>query len=588
MTLGSLNVPPSSTPYSPEALAVWRLRRPPPGAAAALAAGGRFPFPLADLLAARGCVDASSASAFLSRGMDACHEPLLLSGMAVAVARLTEAWRRREKVAVFGDYDVDGVTGTVLLVKLFTLLGLPHEAYIPDRSREGYGPNVGALRALKRRGASVVVTVDCGIASLAEALEARSLGLDLIITDHHLPGPALPEALAVVNPQCSPDYPYPMLGGVGVAYKLAQALLRSLDHPQTGNFLDHMLELVALGTVCDVAPLDGENRVLVAAGLARLRQGRWLGLRSLASVCGVDLKEADSGMLGFQLGPRLNAGGRIGDAMLGVRLLLSKDADESRGMAAGLDAANRERRSLEKRVVDEAVSQAAAKMAAGARSLVLWDPSWHPGVVGLAASRLLERFQVPSFVFAVDGDSAKGSGRSRRPFNLVEALSACAPHLIKFGGHEVAAGATASVGALPAFAEAFARRAASLSDDDLRRVIDVDLSVRLKDIEAGWMGRLEALEPHGSRNPRPCFLARGLTLGPRTRAVGEEGAHLKLELSQSGASFQGIAFKQGSRFEALRSAASVDAVFHLSWNVWNGARSMQLDVRDIRPSEERP
>jgi|SRR5665213_3052855 len=586
MISGSSSVPPLSTPLSPETAALWRLRQAPQGAEAALAAGGRFSYLLRRLLARRGFTSSADAENFVLSALSGAHSPLLLSGMDKAVERLVLAWRRGEKVAVFGDYDVDGVTSTVLLVKLFTLLGIAHEAYIPDRSREGYGPNAAAFRALKGRGAAVVVTVDCGITAVDEAREARALGLDVIITDHHLPGPDLPDALAVVNPQTSPAYPYAMLGGVGVAYKLAQALLQALDHPHAEKFLDHMLELVALGTICDVAPLDGENRLLVRAGLGRLRQGRWLGLRSLAEACQVDLRQADAGMVGFQLGPRLNAGGRIGDAMLGVRLLLSKEPARSRALALELESANRLRKNLEKRVVDEAMQAAQPLIEKGARSLVLWNPAWHSGVVGLAASRLLERYQVPAFVFAVDGETAKGSGRSRRPFNLVEALRACSAHVLKSGGHEVAAGATLIVSALPAFAEAFSRQAQGLTDEDRRRVIDVDLQIKLSDIENDWMSDLESFEPHGSKNPRPLFLARGLTMGTGTRAVGEGGAHLKLELSQAGASFSGIAFKQGGRLEGLRGAKSVEAVFHLGWNRWNGVRSIQLEVRDLRPTQE--
>jgi single-stranded-DNA-specific exonuclease len=563
--------------------AEWRLRAAPPGAEAALAPAAAFGPLLRRLLAVRGFGDPQSAEAYLAASLRQCHDPLLLSGMDAAVRRLAEAWRAGEKVAVLGDYDVDGVTSTVLLLKLFTLLGLPHEAYIPDRVREGYGPNPAALRALKEGGARVVVTVDCGITALPEALEARALGLDLIITDHHLPGAGLPLALAVVNPQCSPDYPYAMLGGVGVAYKLAQALLQHLDHPRRAEFLDHMLELVALGTICDVAPLDGENRALVREGLQRLRQGRWLGLRSLAQASGLDLKEADAKAVGFQLGPRLNAGGRIGDAMLGVRLLMGKDPAESRALAASLDAENRRRRGLEQEALDQAMVRAEERLAAGARGLVLWDAAWHPGVVGLVASRLLERFNAPAFVFSVDGDRAKGSGRSRRPFNLVQALGACSAHLLKFGGHAVAAGASAERAALPAFAEAFEAQAAALGDAERRRVIDVDLEIRLRDIEDSWMDQLQAMEPFGMRNPRPLFLARGLRLGAASRAVGDGGAHLKLDLSQGGAAMAGIAFRQGPRLEALRAAQAVDAVFHLGWNVWQGSKSIQLDVLALRP-----
>ena len=573
-----------STPSSLEPAALWRLRAAPEGAEAALAASGRFAPLTRRLLAARGIADAASAAAFLDPAEGLRHAPGLLPGMEAAVARLAEAWRRGEKVAVFGDYDVDGVTSTVLLAKLFGLLKLTHELYLPDRIREGYGPNVPALQALRDRGASVVVTVDCGTGSVAEAAAARAMGLDLIITDHHLPSGPLPAALALVNPQAAPGYPYAMLGGVGVAYKLAQALLEALDHPRREEFLDHMLELVALGTVCDVAPLDGENRSLVRDGLQRLRRGRWLGLRCLAEAAGVDLAAADAGTLGYALGPRLNAGGRVGDAMLGVRLLLGKDGAECRALAGRLDAANRERQALEKGVVEQALRAAEAPLARGAQGLVLWDEAWHPGVVGLAASRLLERFGRPVFVFGVAAGLAKGSGRARRPFNLVQALGACAPLLLKHGGHAAAAGATADPARLPEFAEAFAAQAAPLEPADLRPTLDIDLEARLDEVSPAWMDELRAFEPHGARNPRPLFIARGLRLGRGTRAVGAEGAHLKLTLDQGRASLGGIAFRQGARLGELGQAGPLDAAFHLSWNTYNGTRSIQLDVRDLRSS----
>jgi single-stranded-DNA-specific exonuclease len=478
---------------------------------------------------------------------------------------------------------VDGVTSTVLLMKLFGLLGLPCEAYIPDRLQEGYGPNAPALAGLKRRGAAVVVTVDCGVSAVAEAAAAKALGLDLIITDHHLPGPQLPDALALVNPKTSPDYPYDMLGGVGVAYKLAQALLERLQHPRRQDFLDHMLELVALGTICDVAPLDGENRALVKAGLDRLRQGRWLGLRSLALAAKVELKEADAGAVGFYLGPRLNAGGRIGDAMAGVRLLLSKDGAESRALAAQLDAANVERQALEKAVLDQALPLAAAAVARGDKALVLWSDEWPPGVVGLAASRLLERFGRPTFVFGIRDGVGKGSARSRRPFHLVQALEACAAQLQKFGGHEVAAGATARADDLPAFAEAFRAQAAALSEDDLRPLIEADLELGLEGLDAELMGQLAALEPHGMKNARPLFWAKRLRLGPGTKRVGADASHLKLDLLQGQQRMGGIAFRLGPLLEGLAPGTELEALFHLSWNEWNGRKSIQLDVKDLRP-----
>lgn len=573
------------TPSFPDALRPrWGLRQAPAGAEAALRQSGLFSGRLCQMLAVRGYVDPQAAAAFLQAGPSQLHDPLLLSGMGAAVDRLEWAYRQGEKVAVFGDYDVDGVTSTVLLLKLFALLGLACEAWIPDRLKEGYGPNVPALVGLQQRGAKVVVTVDCGVSAVAEAQGALDLGLDLIITDHHLAGETLPPALALVNPKTSPAYPYDMLGGVGVAYKLAQALLERLQHPRRADFLDHMLELVALGTICDVAPLEGENRALVKAGLERLRQGRWLGLRSLAQAAGVDLREADAGMVGFYLGPRLNAGGRIGDAMAGVRLLLSKDPAQCRDLAAQLDAANRERQGLEKAVLEEALPMAAEAVERGDKALVLWSQDWHPGVVGLAASRLLERFGRPVFVFGLRDGVAKGSARCRRPFHLVRALEACAPHLQKFGGHEVAAGATARPQDLPAFAEAFRAQALGLSEDDLRLLIEADLELAFDEVDSELMGQLAGLEPHGMKNPRPLFLARGLSLGPGSKRVGADGAHLKLDLVQGRDRMGGIAFRQGPRLEELAGAGRLDALFSLGWNEWNGRRDIQLEVKDLRPA----
>ena len=564
----------------------WRLRPHDAGVARQLASEGGWPDLTAQLLAVRGYEDVAAAQRFLAADIAAVHPALRLSGMRAAVERLQQAVALRQKVAVLGDYDVDGITSTTLLLKLFQLLGLPCEAYIPDRLKEGYGPSSAALEHLHKAGAQVVVTVDCGISSVNEALTAKAIGLDLIITDHHVAGPVLPEALAVVNPKTSPDYPYSMLGGVGVAYKLAQALLTALEHPRKDEFLDHMLELVALGTICDVAPLDDENRALVKAGLQRMRQGRWMGLRSLAAAAAVDLASAAAGQVGFYLGPRLNAGGRIGDAFLGVRLLMSKDLEESKRLAESLNAENKERQSLEKKALEKALVMAEAELEGGAKSLVLWSDEWHPGVVGLVASRLLERFQRPVFAFAIADGIAKGSGRSRRPFNLVEALQGFPALMKKFGGHEFAAGATVDPAQLPAFKEALAARAAGLTEEDLRPQLDIDLVARFSALDARAMGQIEALEPFGMKNPRPVFASYGVRMLPGSRPVGGNGEHLKLDLEQGGTRLGGIAFRLGGRFEELRRAPKLDAAFSLGWNEWQGTKSLQLEVKDLRPSEE--
>lgn len=515
--------------------------------------------------------------------LDQAHDPGLLWGMDKAVERLVRAYRQGEGIGVLGDYDVDGVTSTVLLVKLFGLLKLRVQWHIPDRLKDGYGPNAGALETLRSAGCAVVVTVDCGISALAEAEAAKAMGLDLIITDHHVPGPHLPAALAVVNPKTSPDYPYDMLGGVGVAFKLAQALLTALDHPQRAEFLDYMLEMVALGTICDVAPLDGENRALVREGLTRLRQGRWMGVRSLAQVAGVKVDAIDAGAVGFNLGPRLNAGGRVGDAGLGVRLLLSKDAEECRDLAGRLDGLNRQRQDLEKAVLVEASLQADEQLAAGASALVLWSEHWHPGVVGLAASRLLEKHQRPVFVFGVRDGIGKGSARARKPFNLVRALEGCAQHLKKFGGHEVAAGATCALESLPAFRAAFLKEAAVLTDEDRKVLLNADLELPLAEATETSLNLLAAFEPHGMKNPKPLFLARGLRL-VNAKRMGADNSHLRLTLGQGSSEVQAVAWRQGPRLDALQAAGPLDALYHLGLNEWNGRRTVQLEIKDIRPA----
>ncbi len=295
---------------------------------------------------------------------------------------------------------------------------------------------------------------------------------------------------------------------------------------------------------------------------------------------------ADAGQVGFYLGPRLNAGGRIGDAFLGVKLLMSKDAEECRQLAEGLNSENRERQDLEKKALAQALLMAEPRaVAAGAKSLVLWSHEWHPGVVGLVASRLLERFQRPVFIFAVQGEVAKGSGRSRRPFHLVDALQSFASLMQKFGGHEFAAGASIDPAKLPAFKEAFAARAAGLTEADLTPDLSIDLETRLSALDAKAMGQIEALEPFGMKNPRPVFAAYGLRLMPGSRVVRGQGEHLKLDLMQDGARMGGIAFRHGDKLPALQAGGLVDVAFSLSWNEWQGNRSLQLDVKDIRPSQ---
>ncbi len=564
----------------------WRFRNADPALAGRLAGVLGMSAAAGKVLAARGLDSPQKARAFLESSLDSCHSPWLLSGMREGVARVLEALRSRQRITVFGDYDVDGVTSTALLLKLFKLLGAEAGFYIPDRIKEGYGPSIPALERLRAQGSSLVITVDCGVSALPEAAAAKAAGLDLIITDHHVPGPLLPDCLALINPKTSPDYPYSMLGGVGVAWKFAQAVLEELKEPRAAEFLDNMLELVALGTVCDVAPLDGENRALVREGILRLRQGRWMGLRALAKAAGLESSSIDPGSIGFALGPRLNAGGRVGDAALGVQLLLSKDPDECRALAARLNEENTRRQSIEKEVVSAALALAEVRVKLGERFLVLWAEGWHPGVVGLAASRVQERYSRPALVFSVENGTAKGSARSRRPLNVVEALRSCEDCLTKYGGHEFAAGATLPSQRLEELRERLNRAAdAVLNDDDLKPELDLDAWVEFPEIDARLMDEFKAMQPFGLKNPRPLLAARACRVLPGSRPVGSSGEHLKLSLRQGAFTMPGIAFRQASLLESMPPGSVVDAAFHPEWNLYQGVRSLQLEVKDLRLSE---
>ncbi len=570
----------------------WNMRQVDLEAGRRLAESLELPPLLGRLLLARGVSGPEEGRRYLNGGLDDLHSPWGLSGMEAAVERLLEALRRRQKVTVYGDYDVDGVTSTALLLKAFAALGLEADFYIPDRLKEGYGPNIPALEARSRGGSALVVTVDCGINSVAEARRAAELGLDLVVTDHHVEGPELPGCLAVINPKVSPRYPYSMLAGVGVAYKLAQALLEKAGLQERAGLLEECLELVALGTVCDVAPLDGENRVLAREGIRRMRATRFVGLECLCQVAGLEPRRLDSTALGFALGPRLNAGGRIGDPKLGVRLLLSRSRAEAMDMARALDAENRQRQAMERSGVEEAKRMARERLeATGDKVLVLASPDWHPGVVGLMASRVTEAFTRPSLVLSLHEGLAKGSARSRRPFHMVRALEQCGDLLLRFGGHEFAAGLTLEPGNI----EALRLRMNRLADDqigeeDLQPSLTLDLALSFTDLTPGLMKDLGRLSPFGSRNPRPLFAAFDCRLLPGTRAVGADNLHLKLSARQSGRVMPGIAFRMGPDLAALDLGRPVDLAFELGWNDYMGQRTLQLEVRDIRqdgPGQER-
>jgi single-stranded-DNA-specific exonuclease len=551
--------------------------------AAGLLAGALRIHPLAAaVLVRRGLGDLDAASRFLAPRLEDLPDPFSMKGMAAAVDRIVRAVEAGERIACYGDYDVDGVTSTTLLSGFLRGAGADVETYVPHRLVEGYGLNVAAVGRLAAGGARLLVTLDCGITSVAEVAEAARLGVDVVVVDHHTVPVELPAACAILNPhQPGCGYPSRHLAAVGVTFNLAMALRRRLR--ERGHFgparpepnLREALDLVALGTIADVVPLVEVNRVLVRFGLAELGRARRPGVRALLRVAGVPTGEVSASQVGFRLAPRVNAAGRLDDAGRGVRLLSTSDPAAADALAEELDRENRARQEIERRMIDEAMADAAERVAAGARGLVLSRPGWHPGVVGIVASRVVERFHRPAVLVGVANGEGKGSGRSIAAFHLHDALAACAAHLQRFGGHRHAAGVTVHPDAIPAFREAFERHAAAvLGDDDLVPRTRIEGWVDPADLDDRAATDMERLAPFGAGNPEPVF---GIRARPsRARQVGASGVHLKLVLADRDA----IAFQMGDRL-ALCSGA-VEAAVSVGFDDWDGTRRLQLRVRDLR------
>ncbi|HEU4381999.1 MAG TPA: single-stranded-DNA-specific exonuclease RecJ [Anaeromyxobacteraceae bacterium] len=537
----------------------------------------------ARVLAARGLGEAERAGRFLRAGLEDLPDPFFMKGMAAAVERVVRAVEGGERIACYGDYDVDGVTSTALLAGFLRAAGADVVTYTPHRLVEGYGLNERAVETLAGRGVRLLVTLDCGITSVAEVQAAARLGVEVVVVDHHTVPVELPAAAAILNPhQPGCDYPSKHLAAVGVTFALCMALRRRLR--ERGRFgegrpepnLRQALDLVALGTVADVVPLTEANRVLVRHGLAELSRSRRPGVRALKSVAGISEGAAVSaGQVGFRLAPRLNAAGRLDDAGRGVRLLLESDPAAAAALAEELDRENRARQEIERRMLEEALADAAAHVRRGARGLVLAREGWHPGVVGIAAARVAERFHRPAVLVGVDGGVGKGSGRSVDGFHLYDALSACRGHLSRFGGHRHAAGVTVEAAALPAFREAFERHAAErLRDEDLVPRCRIEGWVEPERLDPRAAADLERLAPFGAGHPEPLFAVR--VTPARCRVVGAGRAHLKMSLGPLDA----IGFGMGERLSLCGGA--VEAAVALGWDDWDGTRRLQLRVKDLR------
>jgi single-stranded-DNA-specific exonuclease len=554
------------------------------GAAERLAGALRLHPLAARVLAARGLSDPAGAGAFLEARLADLPDPFSMKGMRGAVDRIARALVAGERIACYGDYDVDGVTSTVLLAGFLRAAGGDVVTYTPHRLSEGYGLNTAAVEKLAGQGVKLLVTLDCGITSVEEVRAATAAGLETVVVDHHTVPVELPRAVAILNPhQPGCDYPSKDLAAVGVTFALVMALRRTLreagrfgaDRPEPN--LKDALDLVALGTVADVVPLVGANRILVKWGLEELARTKRPGLDALKRVAGIAKgAPVGAGQVGFRLAPRINAAGRLDDAGRGVRLLLTTDGREAAALAAELDRENQARQEIEKTILEEAIADAAARVKAGARGLVLHRPGWHPGVVGIVASRIVERFHRPAvLVGALDG-VGKGSGRSIEGFHLYDAIAACAEHLVRFGGHKHAAGVTIAPESVPAFREAFEAHAArTITAEDLVPRTRIDGWVAAGDLGERAASDLARLGPFGAGHPEPVWALRGPAA--RARKLGADGRHLKLQL---GGGVDAIGFGMGDRLEAC--AGEVEAAFTLGFDEWDGVRRLQLKLKDLR------
>jgi single-stranded-DNA-specific exonuclease len=534
----------------------------------------------ASVLLRRGHAEPDLARAFLEAASPG-HDPFQLGAMRQAVARLHAAVERGERICVHGDYDVDGICATALAVLTLRELGARVEWHLPSRFEEGYGIAGDTIARLAGEGVGLLLTVDCGITAVDEVKQARELGLDVIVTDHHRPGPELP-ACPVVSTRPS-SYPFPELSGTGVVHKLAQALL-GIEHPAIARHVD----LVALATIADVVPLVDENRALAAAGLRMLARTAKPGLQSLMRGARVDPAMVDAGAVGFRLAPRINAAGRLGRPDVALHLMLTESKDEADRLAGELEELNRERQAVEDRIVRAATAQVEQWPAARRqrRGYVLWSEDWHEGVIGIVAARLVERFNRPVVLIARTGDGWKGSGRSIAAFDLHGALTACAEHLARFGGHRAAAGLSIDEERLEGFAAAFADHAdAMLTDGDLRPVTIVDAVVPASSLTLELARELDRLAPFGLGNPDVTLLVAGIEATDAS-TVGD-GKHLRFRVRQYGRDAgSAIAFGHGTQLDRLRREVRYDLAFRLKENHWNGVVAPQLVVRRLFDAPE--
>jgi len=563
--------------------ALWLLPEPDTTDWSALAQELSLPVLAVKLLAQRGFLTADAMRNFLAPRLDNLHDPMLLPDVEPATDRIVKAVKEHERILVFGDYDVDGTTGTALLVRVFTALGAQVGSYTPHRAREGYGLSETGVRQAKDEGYSLIVTTDCGTTDFPEIDLARRLGIDVVVTDHHEAKDQLPAALATINPKRSDSrYPFSELCGCGVAFKLAQAVCARLGQP--AESLHEHLDLVALATIADIVPLSGENRIMAKHGLSQLAHTRKPGLQALLEVTRLDGRELNSYDVGFVLGPRINASGRMAEGASSVRLLLTEDRPEALQLARELDSANNQRRRVEESTVESALQQIQQRKLEQRSVLVLADETWHEGVIGIVASRIADRFYRPAIMIALDENRGKGSGRSIPGFHLHDALKACESELLGFGGHKYAAGLTIDRSRLEAFDQRINDYAGKvLTPELLTRRLTAHAMAELQEVNPELLKVMRQFEPFGPDNPRPLFAALGLEVVGFPRKVGND--HLRFTVREPRGCFL-PAIAWGRAEDILRietgKANHLDILFQFDEHTYAGKTKLQLNIKDMR------
>lgn len=569
----------------------WEIGTPDAANAAKGLSGASGISPIvANLLLKRGVASADEARAFLTCDLKSLHDPFLFKDMPRAVERIRSAVENKDKIIIFGDYDVDGLTATALLFNTLKAYGADVHNYIPDRVKEGYGLNLEALEKAGKEEMKLAIAVDCGITAADEIDFLNKQGIDSLIIDHHEPIEGrIPNAYGILNPLVpGSGYPYKHLASVGLVYKLAQALRKSLKHPHPGpqQPLENDLDLVALGTIADVAPLTGENRILVKHGLEYLAKTKRPGLRALIEVAGIGRKkEFHSETVGFILGPRINASGRMNSSSHSLKLLLTEDKEEALKLAEGLDKSNRERQKMEEMILKEAVSKVEREVNFKEhRVIVLHGDKWHPGVIGIVASRIAEKYYRPTILIAFGEDGlgrGKGSGRSIKKFHLFDALSKCSEHLIEFGGHEHAAGITISKESVGIFRDSINAVAHEvLHPLDLIPTLNIDAWISLRDITPKLMKELAMLEPYGMGNRKPVFAVKGLTLKSPPKVLGSNT--LKIWVTDGEMTYEAVGFRKALDYKLDSASLNFDLAFTPSINIWQGQEMIQLQLKDLR------